>query len=347
MDSDRDDDSLGALSEGKIIRDIFLKRIPGDPPLEVGPGDDAAVLGSLHGKIVVTTDMLVQDVHFDLAYVPPYNLGEKAVLVNLSDIAAMGARPVAAFIAVGMPRTTKVAFARAFAKGVRSALVNYGIALGGGDTVRADKVVISVTLLGSIKGAPVRRSGARPGDQIYLSGVPGLSHLGLSILKEGRVHKEGVTRAGKRAVRRHLSPQVDIELGCFLKEKSIASAMIDTSDGIYTDLGHILGESGAGAEIDIPEAGIPSDVRSLAERFECTFEEAALFGGEDYHLLFTVRKGKVKQLLRWPGASGLHRIGTVVDKRGIFVNRAGRYVRLRGGGKPRFNHFKGEEKRSH
>ncbi len=148
MGSDRGEDPPGKISEREIIREIFLRNTPPSNAFAIGPGDDSAVLRPIKGKAVVTTDMLVQDVHFDLSYFPPDHLGEKSILVNLSDIAAMGARPLAAFVAVGLPESVEPSFVKSFARGLKRVLRRYGVALGGGDTVRAEKCVISITLLG-------------------------------------------------------------------------------------------------------------------------------------------------------------------------------------------------------
>ncbi|NIS73987.1 MAG: thiamine-phosphate kinase [Deltaproteobacteria bacterium] len=341
-----EDSSLGEIGERKIIREIFLKNIPSSAAFDVGPGDDAAVLRPVRGKTVVTTDMLVEDVHFDLTYFPADLVGEKSILVNLSDIAAMGARPLAAFVGIGLPEGAGTSFVRQFARGMKRALRRYGVSLGGGDTVRAEKFVIAVTLIGVLKGPPVNRSGARMGDQIYLSGIPGLSHLGLSLLRDGCSRKKA-SRTEKKAFDRHLRPEVDIELGCFIRERKVATAMIDTSDGIFADLGHMLRASKAGATIDLSEVPVSAGLKKAALRFGYEWEDAALFGGEDYHLLFTASPKKVGILSGWTGKSRIHRIGSIDRKRGIYLQRKGRTVKLPGRAKPFFNHFAVREIKDH
>jgi thiamine-monophosphate kinase len=342
-----EDSSLGEIGEKRIIREIFLKNIPSSAAFDVGPGDDAAVLRPVRGKMVVTTDMLVEDVHFDLTYFPPDLLGEKSILVNISDISAMGAIPLTAFVSVGLPMGAGISFVRKFARGLKRVLRRYNIPLGGGDTVRAEKFVVAVTLLGVLRGPSVNREGAKIGDHIYLSGIPGLSHLGLMLLREGALRKGTVSRAEKKALARHLRPEVDVDLGCFIRERKVATAMIDTSDGVYADLGHILEESKVGATIDLSEVPVSASVKKIAVGFGYDWEDVALFGGEDYHLLFTVSPRKAKILSRWTGKSSLHRIGWIDKKRGIYLRRKGRTVKLPGRAKPFFDHFTVREIKDH
>ncbi len=347
MGSDRGEDPPGKISEREIIKEIFLKNTPPSPAFEIGPGDDSAVLRRIRGKPVVTTDMLIQDVHFDLSYFPPDHLGEKSILVNLSDIAAMGARPLAAFVALGLPKSVEAPFVRAFARGLKRVLRRYGVALGGGDTVRAEKCVISVTLLGVVGKTPVTRKGAKVGDHIYISGIPGLSHLGMSLLQRGAGRGRGGSRAERMAVSRHLRPRVDIDLGCFLGDRGLANAMIDTSDGIFVDLGHVLEYTGAGATIDLSEVPVPEGVKTLCLRLGHPWEDAALFGGEDYHLLFTVSPEREKALEKWPGKNKLYRIGRIERRKGIHVKKRGGEVKLTRRARPFFEHFAAKGNQDH
>lgn len=339
MGSDKPEEPVEKIGEKGIIRELFLKNVPPSPLLEVGPGDDAAVFRQEGKKTVVTTDMLVEDVHFDLAYHSPELLGEKSIRVSLSDIAAMGATPLAAFIAVGMPSASEISFVRAFALGLKRALRRYGVILGGGDTVRADKFIVSATLIGELSGPSVTRRGAKMGDSIYISGIPGLSHLGFLLLKDGLTMRETRSRAEREAMARHLCPEVDVSLGRFIQRRGLASAMIDTSDGIYADLGHILEESEVGATIDLSKVPVSGKLRKLASRFGNDWVDVALFGGEDYHLLFTVKPEKEKMLSRWSGKTGLYKIGSVDRKRGIYLDKTGRIVKLASRAKPFFEHF--------
>lgn len=345
MGSDRGEDPPGKISEREIIREIFLRNTPPSTAFEIGPGDDSAVLRPIKGRAVVTTDMLVQDVHFDLSYIPPDHLGEKSILVNLSDIAAMGARPLAAFVAVGLPESVEAPFVRSFARGLKRVLRRYGVALGGGDTVRAEKCVISVTLLGVAGKSPVTRKGAKVGDHIYISGIPGLSHLGMLLLRRGAGRLRGGSRAERMAVARHLRPHVDIDLGCFLGDRSLANAMIDTSDGVFVDLGHMLEDAGAGATIDLSKVPVPEGVKALSLRLGHPWEDAALFGGEDYYLLFTISPEREKALAKWPEKDKLYRIGRIERRKGIHVKKRSGEVKLTRRARPFFEHFtaKGNE----
>jgi thiamine-monophosphate kinase len=259
----------------------------------------------------------------------------------------MGARPLAAFVSIGLPASAGASFVKAFARGLKRALRKYGVSLGGGDTVRAEKCVIAVTLLGVINGKPVTRSGARRGDHIYISGIPGLSHLGLLLLRGGLGRREARSGAKREAVARHLHPHVDIDLGCYLRERRVANSMIDTSDGVFVDLGHLLEDSGAGATIDLSNVPVPKGVKKLALSFGYDWEEVALFGGEDYYLLFTVSPEKEKGLGTWSGNRGLYRIGSIDKRKGIYLKKGDGEVNLTDRARPFFEHFTVEENKDH
>ncbi|NTV30347.1 MAG: thiamine-phosphate kinase [Candidatus Omnitrophica bacterium] len=231
-----------------------------------GIGDDAAVLELDRRRYqLFTTDMLVEDVHF-LGGVDPAALGHKAMAVNISDIAAMGGRPTFAVVSIGVPSGLSSRYIEAVYRGMRVCADRFGASIVGGDTVSADKLVINVALLGEVeKGRLVLRSGARPGDRIFVTGPLG----------------------GSLAFGRHLRFAPRLREARFLVERFRPSAMIDISDGLAGDLGHILRASGLSAWLD--EERIP--------RRRGVTLEAALRDGEDFELLFTLSSLKAKKLL--------------------------------------------------
>ncbi len=345
MASNRDDDPVNSIGEERIIKDIFLKGRNGGSSLEVGPGDDCAVFSPSGRKLAISTDMLVEDVHFDLDYFPPRALGRKCVNVNVSDLAAMGARPHSAYLSIGIDPSTKIGFLRKLAGGLRKSLRDCGMVLAGGDTVRAEKLILSLTVVGILTGPPVTRSGAEEGDLLYLSGHPGRSHIGMCLLKEGIKGRGPWTSKEMKIIKTHLHPPIDVKLGVYLREKGIATAMIDTSDGLIPDLRRILTASGVGAEIDLPSIPADGKMRNLIQTLDLSWEDVALFGGEDYLLLFTV-KGKKKGVLeRWGGRSRPYMIGRISGRKGIRV-RGGTLSSIPAGVKnPLFLHFDPEERK--
>ena len=278
----------------------------------IGIGDDAAaLLLSPSATLLATTDMLIEGVHFDLKTTDPYSLGWKAAAVNLSDIAAMGGVPRFCLTALGIPSSLTVEDISEFYRGVNACLKKFGTVLVGGDTCSSRKgLIISVTVLGEAeKMHVITRSGARPGDLLYVTGTLGDSGAGLEILKSGtgvrgqgsgekRILKSAIRNsqsAIKRLIERHLRPVPRVAEGRKLAAAEIASAMIDVSDGLSSDLGHLCAQSGVGAEIFAEQVPLSKDLRS-AKGLKQPPVEYALSGGEDYELLFTVPPGKIKKL---------------------------------------------------
>jgi thiamine-monophosphate kinase len=304
-------------------------------------GDDAAVLSpSRHLHTLVTTDFLTDGIHFRKSWTPGRLLGRKALAVNLSDIAAMGGEPRAFVFSAGFPRTTEPAYAGAVAQGITSQARRFGVEIVGGDTCASRTLLVSVTLLGVVEpGREVRRSGARPGDGLYVTGSLGSSAAGLHLLKAGaRAGRAMGARAA--AIRAHLDPEPRVLAGRLLGLSGLASAMIDLSDGFSMDLPRLCAASGAGAVVE--EAAIPVARAAVAVLGARNAARAALVGGEDYELLFAARPGRealVRRLARRIGLP-MSRVGQVVPtERGVrLLTRTGRYLpfhALRG----RFRHF--------
>lgn len=262
--------------------------------VRLGIGDDAAVTEPVPGTVTLTsTDMLVEGVHFDLSYSDPYSLGRKSLAVNLSDIAAMGGRPRFVLLALAIPPTISVEFLDIFTAGFLAMAEEHGVSLVGGDTCSSKSgLVISVTVMGEQE--PLRvvtRAGAQPGELICVSGSVGDAAVGLELLRRGE--REGW------CVRRHLDPTPRLREGERLAAAGLPGAMIDVSDGIMADLGHILEHSGYGASIELARLPLSEAYREAVDRLSVDTFAPALTGGEDYELLFTLARD------RWPIAEAL------------------------------------------
>jgi thiamine-monophosphate kinase len=331
-------------------RIAFIRRLKRTAPsgLVRDIGDDCAVFdpAMLH-RLVVTTDLLVEGVHFDRAWIGPRLLGRKACVVNLSDLAAMGARPLACQLAMAVPGELPESEFEEMVSGFVDVAEDYGMALVGGDLSSSSILTLSVTAMGSVdSGEPVSRSGARPGDLLYVAGRLGYSRLGLAYLKEHP--NSGFERAADRQdlkeilgsevafewVAGHFFPEAMVDAGRFLQETGLATSMIDVSDGLASDVFHLLEESGVAAELSVEAIPLPPGVaRDLA--LEC-----ALDGGEDYALAFTIDPARVPELetgwrSEWPVAQ---RIGTITEGvPQLALRREGRYENLQAKG---FDHFK-------
>ncbi len=282
----------------------------------LGIGDDAAVTEPHAGAVTLTsTDMLVEGVHFDLSYSDPYSLGRKSLAVNLSDIAAMGGRPRFVLLALAIPPTLSVEFLDIFTAGFLALADEHGVALIGGDTCSSRAgLVISVTVLGEQEPALfVARGGARPGDLVCVTGTLGDAAVGLELLRRGE--REGW------CVRRHLAPTPRLREGERLAVAGLPTAMIDVSDGLLADLGHILEQSGNGAVIELSRLPLSDNYRETVARLALDPFAPALAGGEDYELLFTLppdRWQEARQFMEQVG-TGVDCIGTIRPEPGIDI----------------------------
>ena len=322
---------LKDLGERRVIARI--RRAFGEPrtDIPIGIGDDAAVVKA-PGSLLLTTDILIEDEDFRRAVHPPRLLGRKALNVNLSDVAAMGGRPLHALVGMAMPGDIEEGWLLRFMAGFRSAACEAGVALVGGDLSRADKIMISVTVTGEAK-SPVTRCGARPGDSIFVSGTLGDAAQGLRLLEGGGLR--GTGKAARTLVKAFLDPTPRLELGRLLARKKLASAMIDISDGLSVDLAHIGEESGVGADVEASRIPISAALRRLAADPLAT----ALDGGEDFELLFTVRPEALAAVEALASDFKLTRIGRIIAGRRIFLIAPNKKKKpLRTGG---FEHFAG------
>lgn len=246
-----------------------------------GIGDDCAVLRlPADHDLLTTTDFSLENVHFRRAWHPPESVGHRCLARGLSDIAAMGGEPVAAFLSLALPAKLPQAWVDGFTRGLLKLAHEFGVTLAGGDTTQSPAGILAdIIVLGSVpKGEAVLRSGARPGDRIYVTGSLGGAAAVLDLLFSSR-------KLTPKPFPRHFFPQPRVSQGRFLRAKNFASSMIDISDGLSTDLNHICEESVVGAEIweqAMPCAVIGKDREPVSLKF-------ALHGGDDYELLFTAR----------------------------------------------------------
>jgi thiamine-monophosphate kinase len=306
--------------------------------LITGIGDDASVISQTANRdLIVTTDLLVEGVDFSPNAIPAHLLGHKALAVSLSDIAAMGARPFWTFLSIGMPRERwEDQFKAEFFEGYLALADHFGVTLSGGDVSETiTGVVIDSIVLGEAdSGAAVQRSGARAGDQIFVTGTLGGAAAGLKLIQNGaRVsapvsesRQVGVATGAKhvsgansdddsiqRLLLRQLRPAPRVGWGIVLGEQRLATSMIDISDGLSSDLHHLCKESNAGALIDASSVPLDSDVKRLCGRRALDPLALALHGGEDFELLFTVAPENVSRLPKKVDGIAVSRIGEITD----------------------------------
>jgi thiamine-monophosphate kinase len=284
-------DELRQLGEFGLIARLARLCPTTSPRLRVGVGDDAAVIRPRAGtELLVTTDVLVEGIDFNLAGWPFDRLGEKALAVNLSDIAAMGGRPVAFFVALSLPVRARVRDAEALYRGLGRAARRYGVVLAGGDVSAAPCWSIAVTVIGeAARGRALTRAGARPGDLLCVTGTLGDSGAGLDLIRAGTRRRRGVTASHARwLIDRHQLPTPRILAGRSLAERGVATAGIDLSDGLAADVRRLCEASGVGAEIDLTAIPLSAALRTYAAATRRDAIDYALSGGEDFELLVTV-----------------------------------------------------------
>jgi thiamine-monophosphate kinase len=296
---------LRDLGEFGLI-DLIARKVRHSSTVAIGIGDDAAAFHWHPSCLALTTtDMLLEGVHFDLSFCDPARLGRKSLAVNLSDIAAMGGKPHSFLLSLAIPETISLGFLDDFSSGLLEIADEFGVTLMGGDTCASrGGLVIGITLFGEQEERKMTQRGtARPGESIFVTGCLGDSALGLKLLQEG--HREG------NAITRHLDPAPRVHEGLALAESGLPCSMIDISDGLLADLGHITGKSSMGARLYLDK--IPLS-REYSEYFGSDVHERyslALGGGEDYELLFTApsyRKCEIEVLFS--------KIGTPVSEIG-------------------------------
>ncbi len=313
------------VGEESLLSRVF-PLLPRGTATLLGPGDDAAVLAAPDGRVVVSTDVLVEGRHFRRGWGTGADLGWRAAAQNLADIAAMGARPTAIVVGLVLPGDVEVDWVLDLARGLAAACEPYGVGVVGGDLTGGDAVVVAVTVHGDLAGRePVRRDGARPGDVLALAGTLGRAAAGLALLTAG------IGTAGRELVDAYLRPTPPVELGPLAAEAG-ACAMIDVSDGLLRDAGRVARASGV--RIDIDTEALERHVAALAAAARALETDPltwVLTGGEDHGLLATFPERAVP--------SGFAVVGHVLEAAGdprVLVD--GREH----AGSPGFDHFAGE-----
>jgi len=309
-------------------------------------GDDAAILHATAGnEIIVTADLLVEDIDFRRSTAPPLLLGHKALAVSLSDIAAMGARPRWSLISIGLPEDVwQTEFADQFYDGLAELANRYDVKLIGGDTSRTtEKIVIDSIVVGECYAEKaVKRAGAQPGDQIFVTGSLGGAAAGLRLIERGaHLAEQNLADDDSQKIDhvllRQLRPEPRVGWGMVLGDERLASAMIDVSDGLSSDLNHLCTASNTGALIESSLLPIDHQVVELCGRRALDPLQLALHGGEDFELLFTVRPENVARLPRRVDATQITRIGEVrAQSEGVKISEGSRIWELNPGG---WKHF--------
>ncbi len=322
----------GINGEEHLIRRI-TRAIPSkigrpDGVLRLGIGDDAAIVMPRGGtEWVLSCDAFLEGVHFLGNLHPPDSVGYKSLVRATSDLAAMGATPRLFLMTLALPSSRAGDWLDGFLSGMGRAARGLGMQLAGGDTTKSRTVSISITVLGEVvgKGAPgraVTRTGAHPGDLLYVSGRLGRAELGLELMRRGLGREQGL----RPLLQQHLYPEIRLKLGAWLAEHRVASAMMDLSDGLSTDLARLCRASGVGARLRrdrIPRISISSALSKRLGKPQLDPLKMALHGGDDYELLFTVPPHRAKSLRRAPGFSELTPVGEIT---------AGKRILLVGGG---------------
>jgi thiamine-monophosphate kinase len=270
------------------------------PRIKIGIGDDCAVYTSKTDNYqIITTDSLIENVHFKLSYTTPELLGRKAMSVNVSDIAAMGGTPHLALVSLGIPKSFPVKFLDDFYKGINQVCMEHKIELAGGDTTASPRhLFINITMVGDVKKKHlIPRSGARPGDKIFVTGTPGQSALGLKLLTSRRKTWKGNPKFQKKMVQAHLDPVPRLsEAGKLVNSRIKITSMIDVSDGLVQDLFHICEDSGVGAVLREEWLPQSAELTELCSLNQLNLMDLILSGGEDYELLFTLKSEDVRKI---------------------------------------------------
>lgn len=312
------------LSEDELVAAISRLLSGDDPAVVVGLGDDAAVLEAAVGQQVVTTDLLLEGVHFDRATISAHDLGGKAITVNVSDVAAMGGSPRAAVVAVALTPDVETPWVMELVGGMRDACAGYAVRLVGGDTNRGDLVVLSVAVVGEVApGRAVTRSGARPGDAVVVTGDLGAAAGGLAL---SRVHPSKAASALSAPWGRPLAdalarPVARVGEGRILA-RSGATAMMDLSDGLAIDLSRMCRASGVAARIVLADVPVAPALREGARELGVDAMDLAISGGEDYELLATLHPDDVEparvEVEERFGVTLTH-IGTIIEGTGVLA----------------------------
>ncbi|HEX9410149.1 MAG TPA: thiamine-phosphate kinase [Actinomycetota bacterium] len=282
--------TVAGFTEDELLTTLRRLLSEETPGVRVGPGDDAAVVDMGWQSAVLTADMLVEGVHFDRSTISARDLGYKAVVVNVSDVAAMGGSPRYGLVSLGLPPDADVAWVVELYGGIRDAAAEYAMSVVGGDTARADRVVVAVAITGEVpKDAAVTRAGARPGDRIVVTGSLGAAAGGLHLSRAPASEMgSALTSAwGRDLLAAQFRPVARVGEGQTLAQRG-ATAMMDISDGLSLDLSRLCRESGVAATIHLADIPVAAGLSDIVDIVHAQPLDLALSGGEDYELLATL-----------------------------------------------------------
>lgn len=327
--------TVSELSERDLVARIQQQLAPPPSWLTVPIGDDAAVVETERNRLeVLTVDALIDGVHFDRRFTPPDAIGHRALAVNLSDLAAMGATPRLVLLSLALPADLPCDDFDGIIRGLATLAAATGVTVAGGNLTRTPgPLTLDITAIGSVKRRGVlQRSGARPGDIVYVSGSIGSAAAGLQMLKAG-------TEGSETCVSSYLRPAARIRVGQLLGRNRAASACVDLSDGLADGVSRIAEASQVGITLDASALPIADDASRWFEARGAAAIDEALTGGDDYELLFTVRprlRGRLRAVFQHGGVP-LTRIGTCTASRALLLTLADGSTRVMPSG---YTHFK-------
>jgi thiamine-monophosphate kinase len=296
--------TLSDVGEFGLI-EALASRFPQGEDVLLGPGDDAALVSFPGGRVVVSTDLLVDGRHFRRDWASALDIGHRAAAQNLSDINAMGGRATALTVGLAAPPDLPAAWALELADGIAEEAGLVGASVVGGDVTRADEVMIAITALGVVDGEPVRRSGARPGDVVAIAGRQGWAAAGLAVLARGFRSPRVLVEAHRRPEPPYTQGQAAAQAG--------ATAMIDVSDGLLADVGHIAESSGVAVDVDAGAFEVAEPLRAVGAALGADPMRFILTGGDDHALVATFPSDV-------PLPEGWTRIGRVGEGSGVTVD---------------------------
>ena len=313
-------------SERKLIEKIKQATPVSDPGVLQSIGDDCCHLAP-HSSLLISTDTLVDSVHFDTSFHLPYLLGRKSIAVNLSDIAAMGGQPRYVLLSLCLPESLEWEWICDWVNGAVSMLQEHSVFLVGGDTVKGSELVITVTVIGApVAAEAIYRSDACTGDSIWVSGILGAAGAGLALLKFQKKSEQPQDYSEwQTLLDAHLNPDPRVALGIDLAKSGCVTALQDISDGLATDLAHLCHASSVSASINYDLLPCPEGLKSAADFLEMRIEDLILRAGEDYELIFTVDSQKELQFRRFIGGTShrVTKIGTICSGQGVFLRKNG------------------------
>jgi thiamine-monophosphate kinase len=337
--------TVSDLGEHALLARILARLPRPGAQILVGPGDDAAVIETgRNQRLVVTTDALVENVHFSRAWVRPADIGHKALAVNLSDLASMGATPRWALVSLALPDALPVADVDELTEGLAAIARAHGVSIAGGNITRSPAgLVVDVTAGGEVASRRwLTRGGGHPGDELWLSGTVGAARAGLEMLETGvRSRVTGLRDStGIFCIDRHVRPEARVRLGIAMAKAQAARAAMDLSDGLADAVRQVATTCGCGAVVQGENVPVDAEARRWWEGRGVDALASAVAGGEDYELLFAVpprRGGRLRNVRRQVAAPALTRIGVLTRDRGLWLEREGRKRPWPEG----FEHFRG------